>query len=513
MTAQEIQALFGVLQREVEKDKPSLEPTRRAGIDSLMERLGVLVASETEDKTLDQMHADRGQLDALIREIQPQGKKPSLKGAGPPAGSRSEQILGALQDLKMFVWSAGLQQGMPAGMRDAAMDLFPRIGRLTTWINEAGSDAAKVRQLEADQARGLANEVRLFARRAHLMMARPVWPRYRGMVEANRIFFSGPARVRDTVAAAAATLGLETDHPNRAGSDFAEHRWQDLRAANVAVFDLSDGDAQVYYELGIALAVGSQLLLIAQDGTNVPFDVAQNVRLYERKQPARGFIADELDSALYHLHVRGSTQSAVENTLTYAERLAAGGTNPLLGVALKSVRHAGADPAKFLDALNAFNSYLGPKEHDVLLPRWPGDYPNPLAPRCFAVLPYREAPQRAYAVVEAAARKAGVEPVRGDVAEGEQIVESIWIEICRATHITVDLTDFNPNVCLELGIAHTLGRPTRMIGREGTERALGTRLPGAAKWRCHAYAADPVRSRELRAMLEKFFSKSEPAQR
>jgi hypothetical protein len=453
------------------------------------------------------MLANRGKLDSLIRELQPQGRRPSLKGPGAPAGSRSATMLEALQELKMFVWSASMQHGAPPGVRDAALDLFPRIARLTTWISEAGNDAVKVRQLERDQARGLANEVRLFARLSHLMMTRPVWTRYEGAVDPNRIFFSGPAGAREAVAAAAAALGLESDQPKRPGGDFAEHRWHALRAAGVAVFDLTGAHAQVYYELGIALAVGVQLLLLAEKGTDIPFDVAQDVRFYDRSQPLSGIIADELDAAIYGLHVRSAGQSSLANTLAFAERVAAAdGGNPLLGIALNSVRNAGADPVKFRDALSAFNGYLGTNGYDVLVPRWPGNYPDPLSPRCFAVLPYREAPLQAYAVVEAVARKAGVEPVRGDCADGQEIIQSIWDEICRATHVTVDLTDFNLNVCLELGIAHALGRPTRLIGREGTERALATHLPAAAKWRCHVYAGDQRGSREFQKMLEKFFT-------
>jgi hypothetical protein len=123
-------------------------------------------------------------------------------------------------------------------------------------------------------------------------------------------------------------------------------------------------------------------------------------------------------------------------------------------------------------------------------------------------MPFREGPERAYVVIADAARDAEVEPVRGDVAEGQQIIESIWQEICAATHLTVDLTGLNLNVCLELGIAHTLGRPTWLIGAEGTERTLRAKLPGVAKWRCHAYAADPRTRPEFRAGLDKFFRKA-----
>ena len=83
----------------------------------------------------------------------------------------------------MFVFSAHTQSGAPHGLRQVALDLFPSIARLTTWINQAGDDDRRVRELETDQARGLANEVRLFARRAHVMLAQPVWPRFRDLVD------------------------------------------------------------------------------------------------------------------------------------------------------------------------------------------------------------------------------------------------------------------------------------------------------------------------------------------
>ena len=79
-------------------------------------------------------------------------------------------------------------------------------------------------------------------------------------------------------------------------------------------------------------------------------------------------------------------------------------------------------------------------------------------------------------------------------------------EICRATHVTVDLTGLNPNVCLELGIAQTLGRRTLIIGRDGTERALAGALPGAAKWRCHTYAPDAAPRREFQAAVSQFLA-------
>jgi nucleoside 2-deoxyribosyltransferase len=518
LDAADIQTLFGVLQQEFEKDKQTLEPTRREGLESFMERLGELVDAGTAggSRSLEEMIAGAGALGSMVRELEAQGRRPSLTGPGPTPGSRTERLLAALQDLKMFVFSAHGLPGAPPGMRGAALALFPRIARLTTWISEAGEDRRKVRQLELDQARGLANEVRRFARQAHVMLARPVWPPYRGLVEANRIFFSGPASRRAAMAAAAASLDLELDRPDRAGADIAEQRWHDLRAANVAVFDLSAADSamvdpQVYYELGIALAIGTPLLLLAKSGTRIPFDVAQHVREYEPGEDMTGLLADAIDDAIYGMPTSGGIGSSLEATLGYAQRLAdADRGNALLHLAVQTLQRAYPDPVPFHDALTACVNHLK-GGHEVLLPRWPGSYPDHTQPRVFAVMPFREASEPAYELVAAAARKAGVAPLRGDLAEGQQIIASIWAELCRATHVTIDLSGFNPNVCLELGLAHTLGRPTLLIGSEGTAASLAGRLPGAAKWRCHTYSAEKKPKAEFRATLAKFFARDAPA--
>ena len=505
----DIQSLFGVLQGVFEKEKRAMEPTRRQGLEDVMSRLGTLVAGESREQSLEDMMSTRGSLDGLMRELHPQVRKPTLKGPRPPAGSRSERILAALQELKMFVAGRGMQQGTPRFLRDAAMDLFARIASLTTWIGEAGEDAQRLRALEMDQARGLANEVRLFSRRSQMMLARPVWGRYGVTIEANRLFFSGPAGVRASLAAAAGSLGVELNDTVSAGATFAEHRWQSLRAANVAVFDLSDGDPQVYYELGIALAAGAHLLLVAREDTSVPFDVAQNIRYYPAGGELRAFLAGELDDALYGLSVRGGERTSLAATVAFAERLSASDSgNALLRVAFDAVRNASADPVQMLDALNTFNGFLGERRHEILFTRWPGEYPDPQEPRGFAVMPFRDEANEAYAAVAAAAEAGNVTPVRGDIAEGQEIIESIWEEICRATHVTVDLSDFNLNVCLELGIAHTLGRPTRLIGRSGTERTLQQKLPGVAKWRCFTYQAGGRPSAELRGELARFFGRT-----
>ena len=506
--AAEAKALFGILKEQVEKETESLDSMTGDGLGDFMARLGGWVEGYGAVQTLEDSLASRAKLGSLMDEFQPRAKRPSLSGPGPSPDSREERVMASLQELKLFVLTVTTSYAAASGTREAALDLFPRIGRLTPRLSEAGSDEEKFRRLEMDEVRGLANEVRSFARQHHVTLACPVWTQRNLSRDVNRVFFSGPAETQNRLEVAASALGLEVNHPAPAGADFAERRWQDLRTANLAVFDLSVGDPQVYYELGSALTLGTELLLIAREGLQPPFDIAQNVRFYSPFDEQRRFFEDELDAALYGLQVRGGSGSSLSATLAYAERLAtADDGNALVPVAFQSLSNAGSDPVKFLAALTAFNRFLGARGHDILFPRWPSAYPDPHSPRCFVIMPFRAELDKTYRVVTRAAEQAGVKPVRGDIADGQQIIESIWEEICCATHVVVDLTGLNLNVCLELGIAHTLGRPTWLIGREGAERTLHDALPGIAKWRCHTYPKDPARKPQFIAGLTTFFEK------
>jgi hypothetical protein len=86
--------------------------------------------------------------------------------------------------------------------------------------------------------------------------------------------------------------------------------------------------------------------------------------------------------------------------------------------------------------------------------------------------------------VEAACATHGAAYVRGDRVSEPNVIRSIWEEINRATHVLVDLTGFNTNAALELGIAHTIGRPTMMVGQGDSVERL---FPMIAKLRFYPY--------------------------
>jgi hypothetical protein len=130
-------------------------------------------------------------------------------------------------------------------------------------------------------------------------------------------------------------------------------------------------------------------------------------------------------------------------------------------------------------------TFLDGPDQMLIHPVWPPVYGDPDSLRLFHVMPFR--PDWADAAadhVEDACRTEGVEYIRGDRVSEQNIIQSIWRELATASHVLVDMTGFNENVALELGIAHTLGRPTAMVGQGD---AVDNLFPMIAKLRFNPY--------------------------
>jgi len=57
----------------------------------------------------------------------------------------------------------------------------------------------------------------------------------------------------------------------------------------------------------------------------------------------------------------------------------------------------------------------------------------------------------------------GLEPIRADDLFGRDIMEDIWSGILQSSFVIADITNRNPNVFYELGIAHTLGKDVILL--------------------------------------------------
>jgi hypothetical protein len=105
-------------------------------------------------------------------------------------------------------------------------------------------------------------------------------PRRKG--ETRRAFVAMPYRppwfstVRDVISAAATTTGftaevsLDLDAPGLVPNQI----WTGIRLAEVVVADITGNNPNVFYELGLAHALGKEVILLAQGDEHAPFDVS-----------------------------------------------------------------------------------------------------------------------------------------------------------------------------------------------------------------------------------------------
>lgn len=85
---------------------------------------------------------------------------------------------------------------------------------------------------------------------------------------------------------------------------------------------------------------------------------------------------------------------------------------------------------------------------------------------CFVMMPF-SSPVGSYysAIYEPAIQKAGLRPVRADtdIFGTGKIIDQVWRGINSATVLVAELTERNPNVFYELGLAHALDKPVVLV--------------------------------------------------
>lgn len=87
---------------------------------------------------------------------------------------------------------------------------------------------------------------------------------------------------------------------------------------------------------------------------------------------------------------------------------------------------------------------------------------------CFVLMPFvKEWSDRVYKdLIRKNVEALHLQCLRADKLTGQNIIEDIWTSINQAGCIIADVTGNNANVMYELGIAHTLGKPTILITQD-----------------------------------------------
>jgi hypothetical protein len=271
-----------------------------------------------------------------------------------------------------------------------------------------------------------------------------------------------------------------------------------LREVALAVFDFTgfkrnadleamSGIAMVAYELGIALALGRPAIIVAFEDQELPFDLDLEPVRVKPQTDASVELGLALDQNLYGLQ-RSRAGTSVGASIEFLRSRYRSSSDFRVRQSLASIdTDVEKDPVKARLLIASTLGFVGTDAPQIAFASWPGDYPDSSSKRCFHVTAFGPVwADKTSRLVEQACG-AAVRYIRGDRVLEPDILRSIWDEICRATHVVVDLTGLNLNVVLELGMVHALGRNVMLISQD---RQPEKYFRAIAKQRIHPYGLD-----------------------
>ncbi len=414
--------------------------------------------------------------------------QPSIGKPEPSEESRASKVLALWSDMKIKLVTDYNQpfQGNEENKRGA--HLLVQCSKCEQELYGAGNDDGATSSLEVELLRSLALEIHEYLLRKHTMIAFPYWGSKPVKRDPNSIFYSGKPDIEKMMSNICKKRGLHL-LSTPTGINFATARWNQLLSSNVAVFDLSVASgpdlAAVCYELGIARSLGKSTLVIQKENQHLPFDVDVTPVIINSKQNSLKSLAESLDYALFE-GPQTVSESSVKDTVAFA-RHSYGSLEYGFEVkkALEYLEDVQEDAILSHRRLLSLIGLLKSDAPMIILPSWRPHYPKAGEIGCFHVMPFSEDwSSQVSKITEDACNTNGMPYIRGDKVIDPRIIRSIWEEICKASHVIVDLTGFNPNVALELGIAHTLGRRTLIMGQRDTVKKL---FPMIAKTRIDTY--------------------------
>lgn len=489
---------------EMEIESGKVSDLRQESLKQVLDDLKDLVDNEPEE--LDEMMDWNSSIRALAKTIVYMLKKPSIGKPEPPQNSRAAKVLKNWSRLKTNLFLGLNQSNLGEEERKYGYDLMAKCSKAEHYLYDSGENDRKTIEAECELLRPLGLEIREFIIRRHLMIIFPFWELTSVPVQPNSIFYSGGDQNRKIIKDICENRNLEM-LPQPLGDNFSQIRWDQLRSSNAAVFSPFLGDrnevAAVCYELGIARTLGKSVVILRNQADPLPFDIDVTPVVLNSSSHNKQECSDALDRALF-VGPKAAHNCTLENTLNFInKRYDAGNEKFEIRKTLEFIHEAENDPIQMKNRIKTLFTYLSSETAMMTTPAWHPRYPGSNKPRCFHVMPFSESWfQKVTDIARKACEKSGIQYIRGDEASDPNIIRSIWEEICNATHLIVDLTNFNPNVSLELGIAHTLGKKILILGQSDTVDNL---FPMLAKTRILPYHLED-NGKELSNNIEKFFN-------
>jgi hypothetical protein len=386
-------------------------------------------------------------------------------------------------------------------------------------------------QFVQHQRQGLrraALDLRNFERRRHLTIVHPAFPTNPITSDANCVFFSGSGAVADLVSRACVQIGMNITPP-RGLQNKTHGRWMELRGSGVAIFDYSSYDPEradpkqfnarssqaeaeilavagpigtVAYETGWAYVLGIPIVIVANKGQSVPFDINIEPVFLEGTDGDVERLLLGIQSALYGAQP-GTAGDTLTKTAQYAQLRF--GENPTSDVAtllqaLSDVR----DATRVRYLLSAILARVEGGNSMLVLPAFDGGYPPAGQRRLFHVSPFRDWTKLAQEEARNACDRAAMKYQIGYERINPEILRAIWSDICEASFVLADITNFNPNALLELAMAQAIGRATLVITQN---RQPHSYLPPLQKIRTHQYSR--AKRSDLSLLLDSFLAGNE----
>jgi len=256
----------------------------------------------------------------------------------------------------------------------------------------------------------------------------------------------------------------------------------------------------VAFEAGWALLLGVPMVIVAQEGQAVPFDIdIAPVRLRGDGADSQR-LAQAVVTAQFGTQ-RGTAGDGLPHTLAALRALAADHA-PALSV-LNAVTDTGDATRVQYAAQTALERLRSPSAL-LVHPAFPAA-PAPTTRTLFHVSAFRDWSLPVQRAVRSACERVGVDYRIGHEDLDPAILRAVWAGLAQSAFVLVDLTTLNPNAVLELAIAQAMGRPTLIVSRHAdTAQAL----PALQKVRIHRYAIDAAGLQALGRLLDGFLARA-----
>jgi hypothetical protein len=405
--------------------------------------------------------------------------------------ARIDTLKSHIASVRSLVFDLLNQSGMAASERDYAFNLMAQVGLLTKEFSTIKSDKT-ARQIEHDRIRPLLSDIRRFTRRHHLTLAKPLWGWPPIQMDSSGITYTGADDLSALISNICHKLGLNLKIGNAAWGT-GQRLWNGLREAPIGLFDLRRREpsqtATTAYGLGFALVLGISPVVIIDKESVLPFDIDIEPVCLDGSDSDAQLLAESIDRAFFNF-TRIGAHNSVNDTLFKLADLLTGQDATTRVMKRRIMDGKVSDPMEASAVAETLLSEQKDLELAILRPMWPCFYPDPLAYRCFHIMPFsQEWSNKARELVSQSCDEHDVLYRRGDESDENRIIRAIWKEICRANHVVVDITGLNVNVFLELGLVHALGRHTLILHRKDEPFEL---FPEISKVQVKLYDEDNI---------------------